>query len=139
MVVLAEYDGFDAVETVPLHFLAFWVAVKGMTVVLLNESALRRIVGMLRCTIQLDQGALWRCEAVQKIRVSIDTCRRIRMKMTFLFSLTVSVDLDLNYEKCHGIYIACGFFLHGFEGCDKTLLVVVTPLLPGEVRGVNSC
>ncbi|KAK9951317.1 hypothetical protein M0R45_006771 [Rubus argutus] len=55
------------------------------------------------------------------------------MNRTFLFSPTVSVDLALNYEKCHGICTACGFLLHDSEGCDKALLVAATLLLSGEV------
>ncbi|KAK9951314.1 hypothetical protein M0R45_006768 [Rubus argutus] len=113
--------------------MAVWVAVKGLSVALRNESSLRLIGGTLGHTIRLDQGALWRREGVQSIRVSIDTRRRIRMKRTFLFSPTVSVDLALNYKKCHGIYTTCGFFLHDSKGCDKALLVAATPLPSGEV------
>jgi hypothetical protein len=51
MVVMAEYDGFGAVEAVPLHFMAVWVAVKGLSVAFRNESALRLIGGMLGHTI----------------------------------------------------------------------------------------
>ncbi|KAK9920550.1 hypothetical protein M0R45_029104 [Rubus argutus] len=73
MVVLAEYDGFGAIDVVPLHLLEVWVAVKGLSVALRNESALRLIGGTLGRIIRLDQGALRRREAIQRIRVSIDT------------------------------------------------------------------
>lgn len=59
------------------------------------------------------------------------------MKRTFIFSSTVSVDLNLIYEKCHGICRACGFFLHGPEGCDQTLLVSAAPSPTDEVASAG--
>lgn len=58
MVVLVEYDGFGEVESVPLHFMAVWVAVNGLSVTLRNESALRLIRDTLGCALRLDQVAL---------------------------------------------------------------------------------
>ncbi|KAK9928264.1 hypothetical protein M0R45_025410 [Rubus argutus] len=83
------------------------------------------------------KGTLRRREAIQRIRVSIDTRRRIRLKRTFIFSSTVSVDLNLTYEKCHGICRSCGFLLHGPEGCDQTLLVSAAPSPTDEVASAG--
>jgi hypothetical protein len=73
--------------------------------------------------------ALKRRGVVQRIRVVHDMRRRIRMRRSCLFSPEVSVDLELKYERCFGICVACGFFLHGLEGCDKVLL---------QLEGLNS-
>ncbi|KAK9904422.1 hypothetical protein M0R45_000786 [Rubus argutus] len=60
------------------------------------------------------------------------------MRHSFLFSPEVSVDLELKYERCFGICVACGFFLHGPEGCDKALVQSAIPPSSLEVLKVPS-
>lgn len=79
---------------------------------------------------------------MQRIRVLHDSHRRIRVKRTFCFSAVVSADVELKYEKCFGICSACGFFVHGSDGCDKALLVsekAQVSSAPGSVLSVVSC
>lgn len=125
MLLLAEYDGLGEVKSILNHSMEVWVAVKGLGVALRNEKALTLISGTLGRVLRFDQVALRQREAIQRIRVLHDMRRRIRLHRTFQFSPVVSVDVELKYEKCHGLCSACGFFLHAAEGCDKALLDLV--------------
>lgn len=49
------------------------------------------------------------------------------MRRSFLFSPEVSVDLELKYERCFSICVACGFLLHGLEGFDKAFVQSAIP------------
>lgn len=78
---------------------------------------------------------------VQHVRVMHDTRQRIRMRRDFQSSPKDSVDLELKFKKCYGIYVACDFFLHSLEGCDKVMLQSENPPNPislGSMEGLSS-
>ncbi|XP_024179303.1 uncharacterized protein LOC112185293 [Rosa chinensis] len=121
MLLLADYDGISALDTAPLHLLEVWVAMKGLRIAMRNEKALTIIGRALGDFVQVDQGAVLRKDLVQRIRVIQDVRRRIWPRRMFEFSPIVSVTVELQYEKCHGLCAACGFFGHRGGSCDRRL------------------
>ncbi|PRQ48315.1 hypothetical protein RchiOBHm_Chr2g0109311 [Rosa chinensis] len=121
MLLLADYDVVSALGEVPLHLLEVWVAVKGLHIAMRNEKALSLIGRALGTFVRVDQGAVQRKDTIQRIHVIHDVRRRIWARRQFDFSPTVSVLVELQYEKCHGLCMACGFFKHGSGVCDRRL------------------
>ncbi|PRQ43572.1 hypothetical protein RchiOBHm_Chr3g0469891 [Rosa chinensis] len=107
-----------------------------------NEKALTLIGRALGDFVRVDQGAVLRNDPIQRIRVIQDVRRRIWSRQMFEFSPVVSVTVELQYEKCHALCVACSFFSHGGGSCDRRLAEEV-PLLamPGQGdlnRGLDS-
>ncbi|XP_024199906.1 uncharacterized protein LOC112203121 [Rosa chinensis] len=104
MLLVGEYDGVGLVE--------IWVAVKGLPVALRNKNALNLIGYVVGQVIKFDQSALRRREEEQRIRLVLDTRRRVRTWMLFEFSSLVQPEINLIYEKVKGFCRDCGFFEH---------------------------
>ncbi|XP_040367300.1 uncharacterized protein LOC121050625 [Rosa chinensis] len=138
MLLLADYDGISALDTAPLHLLEVWVDVKGLRIAMRNEKALTLIGPALGDFVRVDQGAMLRKDPVQRIRVIQDVRRRIWPRRMFEFSPVVSVTVELQYEKCHGLCAACGFFGHEGGSCDRRL-AEEAPLLVVPGRGDLNC
>ncbi|XP_024171812.1 uncharacterized protein LOC112177789 [Rosa chinensis] len=122
MLLLADYDGLRAPSEVPLHFLEEWVAVTGLRVAMSNERALTRIGNLMGTFVRVDQVALQRKEATQRIRLIFDVRHRVWARRTVCFTPEVSVALEFRFEKCRGICKGCGFFTHGGGKCDQKLV-----------------
>ena len=96
-----------------------------------NPKVLARIGNLLGSFLKPDKAALQAKLPVQRIRIVHDVLRRVLERREFWFTPEISVSLNFQYEKCHGICKGCGFFSHGGGVYDKSLLgapeVVVEP------------
>lgn len=72
--------------------------------------------------IQFDQFALIRKEMEQRIRLVLDTKRRVRISRKFAFSAEVEVELEFIFEHLKGLCRHCGLLQHELGACDKGLL-----------------
>lgn len=61
------------------------------------------------------------------------------MQRLFEFSPTISVIVELHYEKCHRLCAACGFFGHGCGICDKRLEAEASLDLSGRDAVESGC
>ncbi|XP_062028781.1 uncharacterized protein LOC133744743 [Rosa rugosa] len=141
MLLLADYDGVFNLGAAPLHLLV-WVAVKGLRIAMRNEKALTLIGRVLGDFVRVDQGAVQRKDHVQRIRVIHDVRRRIWARRRFVFSSVVSVMVELQYEKFHGLCAACGFLamgeVHVTRGGHGSVRIGVRPK-PQPNRFIRLC
>ncbi|XP_024175430.1 uncharacterized protein LOC112181225 [Rosa chinensis] len=122
MLLLGEYDGMGSVEAVPLWGMEIWVAVRGLPVAIRNKTALTLIGSTIGQVIRFDQSALRCKEEEQRIRLILDTHRRVCTWMLFEFSPTVEPEITLLYEKVKGFCRDCGLFEQDALGCDGFLM-----------------
>ena len=95
MLVLGEYDGLGSVTAAPLRSLKRWVTVKGLPPSLRNLVSLSMVGSAVGRVLRFDKLALHQKEVEQRIRLVLDTKRRIRTARQFSFSAEVEVDLVL--------------------------------------------
>ncbi|KAM5564516.1 hypothetical protein ABKV19_018876 [Rosa sericea] len=123
MLMLGDYDGVGSVEAVPLWSLETWVAIKGLPVASpLQQGCPNPNCSTIGQVIRFDQTALRCKEEEQRIRLTLDTCRRVRTWMLFEFSSTIEPEITLIYEKVKGFCRDCGLFDHDAMGCDGFLV-----------------
>lgn len=89
-----------------------------------NANVLNWIGDILGSYIRLDKAAVRQKAHVPWIRLVHDVKRWALRRRTFLFSLDLTVDLELEFEKCLRLCKACRFFDHGGDRCDKALMVM---------------
>ncbi|PRQ31132.1 hypothetical protein RchiOBHm_Chr5g0032121 [Rosa chinensis] len=118
MLVIAPYDGVSPIDSVPLHTMEIWMAVRGLPRKPRNKFALSMIGSATGEVVKFDQVAMRRNDAEQRIQLVIDTRRCFRFYRKFSFSPVVAVDLAFVYEKVKGLCKSCGLFVHDVEGCD---------------------
>ena len=76
-------------------------------------------------------------DEVQRIKLDIDVRQRVRSWLLFDFSPTVSVEINLVYERVRGFCRACRRFVHEASGCDQFLVKEKAVLLNSNPEFAN--
>lgn len=122
MLVLEAYDGLGSVTAVPLRSLELWITVKGLPPSLRSSVSLSIVGSAMGRVIRFDQFALTRKETEQRIRLVLDTRRRVRISKQFAFSVAVEVDLEFTFALLKDFCRDCGLLEYDLGDCDKGLL-----------------
>lgn len=121
ILVLGEYDGLGSVTATPLRTQELWVTMKGLPPLLQNPVSLSMVGSAVGRVLTFDQLALQR-EVEQRIRLVLDTRRRVRTARQLSFSAMMEVDLIFEFERLKGFCHDCGLLEHALGDCDKLLL-----------------